>query len=360
MGKSTIQHRLFTCVRSKPEQALKTDATRVSAEGLDIEPPPAYPGDETSHQPSTPQKSTDVVNIIEKLDLAESTNEKPASTPSEHKGGPLSRPVVIPRVNPGSTFPFARAWAPELQHHGVPQSEWLSFLDSLNILTAPHPGVTAAQVVGVGVAFAPFEGADGIAALIEVGATGLTYYMAKAKCDKFIDHKNEEYFNPRGLHARIVSGKSLRRNLGLDKKDPLMAPLGEDTLDLTPQDRCLEYLKDRVCKLDFNIPEPEPETKTMARLASWRVKQQLKDTDKKAKAARKRSWKRFQKGKKLKECREEKSRVKRISWVIIQSIEDFEKDKALMEEEAKTKKSKEGGGRALFPTLASKKQTSPS
>ncbi|WYZ39201.1 hypothetical protein EsH8_III_001115 [Colletotrichum jinshuiense] len=276
---------------------------------------------------------------LEKLAQAESTTLPSAPVSNTHAGlPPLPKPVIVPRLDPGCTFPFARAWAPELERHDISQSEWVGFLDRLNILGKPHPGITVAQIMAIGVSFAPVDAAEGIAALIEAGAAGLTAYMARARCQKLIAMMNLEYFGPRGLRVRIVSGKEMRRNLGLQKGDALVAPLGEDTLDMTTQERCLEQLKGRVSELTFSVPGPAPETKAVARLAAWRVRTQLKKSDKAARRARKRAWKKFQQGKELKECKEEVSRVKRVSWVLLQNIEDAEADVIRAKEEAGGKK----------------------
>ncbi|KAF9871511.1 hypothetical protein CkaCkLH20_10922 [Colletotrichum karsti] len=350
---STPLSRLFKCSRTVPlSKSEYHDSSRGALdEHLEIQPPPAYPGDATSRPPFTEPKPTleDSSSDLQPSRASPSTNDPQPTAPDIKLDiEDPSKPVVIPRLNPGSTFPFARAWAPELERHDIPQSDWLGFLDRLNILSSPHPGITAAQVLGVGLAFAPFEGADGLAFLIELGAAGLAAHMAKTKCRDFLAQMNRDYFGPRGLHVRIVDGKELRRNLGLETKDPMMAPLGEETLDMTTQERCLAYLNGRVCELDFDVPDPDPQTKALARLAAWRVKLHVKDTDKKATKARRKAWKRFQKGKKLKECREEKSRVKRISWVLLQSIEDFERDKILVEEEKKVRKQSTSERRGLL------------
>jgi hypothetical protein len=68
---------------------------------------------------------------------------------------PLPKPVLIPRVNPGSDLPFARAWPPELVNHGITQADFVAFIDSLNIMCAPHAAIRILQLAALGMGLVP-------------------------------------------------------------------------------------------------------------------------------------------------------------------------------------------------------------
>jgi hypothetical protein len=133
---------------------------------------------------------------------------------------------------------------------------------------------------------------------------------------------NETYFHPRGLHVKVINTKKMIKMLGLDKKAPLVAPLSEDTLDLSAQDRCLLHLYSWACELQFDHLPPRPQTTALARLAQWKINYMVKEANKTAGRSRKKTWKRYQKDKKLKEDKGENRRAKNLSWIMVQNLHE--------------------------------------
>ena len=256
----------------------------------------------------------------------------------------LPKPVVMPRLDQGSSVPFARAWPPELADHAITQEDFVAFIDNLNIAISPNVAILV-----------PYDVAEGVGGALEaiatLGAIAVNYKRTK----DYLALTNEKYFHPRKLHVKIVNTKRLKTLLKLDKKDALLAPLTEDTLELSSQQRCLRYLSKYSCELSFDAPAPSPATTTLAKITAWQIKQKIRKADEAAKSARKRTWKRHQKGKKLQgrwESMGEKSRVRSLDWILVQNLQDWEARKAEKEVKKNEKKKKNQGGEGQTPAPA--------
>ncbi len=166
------------------------------------------------------------------------------------------------------------------------------------------------------------------------------HLIAHKRCKAYLARVNTAYFEPRGLHARIVGTKEVRRVLGVGKEDPLVAPLGRDTIDLTCQQRCLAGLEARGAAplVTEGLAVPGKETAVLARLAAWQVRQKLAESEKSAKRARKRAIKKMEKGKKVKkEGSGERYRLKMLGWLLIEDVAEYE---AYVEEKERAKREK--------------------
>ncbi|KAI1379740.1 hypothetical protein F4677DRAFT_407496 [Hypoxylon crocopeplum] len=298
------------------DSELPTPKITLAAERGDIQQSPT--------PPSLGQESE--VTETRTLDLA--TSYFPPISPDSALP-PLPKPVLIPRVNPGAQIPFARAWAPELANHGITREDLITFIDNLNIIIRPHVAIRMVRIVALAVGFIPYEGADGVASALEAMTMLATSAMSYKRSKTYLGLMNEKYFHPRKLHVKIISTKRMMKMFGLDKKDPLVAPLNEGTLDLSVQERCLRHLSKWACELSLDdIPPPSSQTNKLARIAAWEVRHKISKADRKAKRSRKRAWKKHLKGKDFKEGRAEKTRIKRLDWILIQNLDEWEAAKA--------------------------------
>jgi hypothetical protein len=267
------------------------------------------------------------------VSMALSAVPAPASLPR------LNQPALVPRVHPGATYPLARAWPPELACHGITRDEWLAFLDRINAISFPHPTVWVIEVAAMGVAYAPVDGADGISAALELLADATAFAIAKTRCNNFLQACNDGYFHPRGLHARIVANKAMRRALDLAKDDRLIAPLSEEVVNMSAQERCLAQMRLHSCDLDFDVPEQatdNTQAKVMGRIARWRVRSKVRKRDRLARRSRRRAWKKLQKGKGVwREGYTERHTAKALHWLIVQDLDDYERQKAEVAQEKK-------------------------
>ncbi|KAI1392355.1 uncharacterized protein F4822DRAFT_126394 [Hypoxylon trugodes] len=267
--------------------------------------------------------------------------------PSDTVFPPLPKPVLIPRVNPGPQIPFARARVPELANHAITQEDFITFIDNLNIVISPHPAIHVVEITALIIGCIPFQGADGVAAGLGLLAVIATFATTYKRCKKYLELMNENYFHPRKLHVKIIKSKRMMQMFNLEKKNPLVIPLSQDTLDLSSQERCLKYLSQWSCDLSFDdIPAPSPQTNMLRRMAAWEVRRKISEADKKAKSSRKRAWKKHLKGKQLKENSLEKNRIKSLDWILIQNLDEWEASKA--EKQAmKEKKKRESSWRTI-------------
>ncbi|KAI1114202.1 hypothetical protein F5Y14DRAFT_441420 [Nemania sp. NC0429] len=324
---STPQLPSTTAVSS--DESVPTDVSNTTSpiDGVDVEQTPA-PSDDVSPR----------VTESQLLDLA--TRNFPAVS-ADAVFPPLPKPVLVPRVHPGAAAPFLRAWAPELADHAVAKEDFVAFIDYLNIINTPHLAFRVMEVTGAAVGLVPYDVAEGVGGALEgiaiIGTIALNY---KRKKDYFA-LMNEKYFHPRKLHVKVIGTKRLKRLLGLDKKDPCLAPLTEETLELTSQDRCLRYLSQYTCELSFDVPAPSPATTTLAKITAWQIRHKVHKADRLAKAGRKRAWKRHQKGKNPQDRLNslgERTRVKSLDWILVQNLEEWEAQRAEKERKKEEKR----------------------
>ncbi|KAI1815607.1 hypothetical protein GGS20DRAFT_320571 [Poronia punctata] len=309
-------------VNSHAESCNESPSTPRSTEWVDDEP-----------KLSQPHVSERQVTDQAIIDLA--TSSFP-TVPANIELPRLTKPVLIPRVAPGSSVPFARAWAPALTELAVTKEDFVTFVDNMNTMITPHAAFRALQVAAIVVSFIPYDAAEGVGGALEaiaiLGAAAMNYKRVKG----YLSLMNENYFHPRGLHVKIVDTKRMKKMVGLDKKDHCLAPLTEQTLELSIQGRCLRYLSKYTCDLSFDVPAPSPATTTLAKITTWEIRHKIRQADKSARQSRKRTWKRYQKGKKLQgrwEGRGERQTVKSLDWLLIQDLDEWKAQK--MEKEAK-------------------------
>ncbi|KAI9163324.1 hypothetical protein HJFPF1_04930 [Paramyrothecium foliicola] len=264
---------------------------------------------------------------VEKLLLQHAAALFKAQGPVPDSLPPLPKPVIIPRLNTEIISPLVRAWPPELAHHAVTLESFIALIDNINILSNPPASAIFLQLASIGIGFIPFEGADGLAALAELAAIGVSYQLIVTRCNNFLKQANQEYFHPRKLHARLVNTKKMMRSLVIPTDDPLIAPLVEDTLNMTAHERCMKHLETYSSVLCYDVPPSSPQTKVLEKIAAWNVERQRKKFEKCSKRSRKRAWKKYQAGKELKrEGKQEKSRAKKLQWLLIQNLEDFQRE----------------------------------
>ncbi|KAI3326963.1 hypothetical protein HD806DRAFT_378876 [Xylariaceae sp. AK1471] len=243
----------------------------------------------------------------------------------------LPKPVLIPRLDQGRAAPFARAWAPELAEHAIEKEDFVAFIDNLNIIISPHVAIRVLQVAAFAVGLVPYDVAEGVGGALEAIAILSAVAVNYKRTKDYLLLMNDKYFHPRKLHVKIIGTKRLKKLFKLDKKDPCLAPLTEQTLELTIKERCLQYLSQYICEVSFDVPAPSPATTTLAKIAAWEIRHKIHKADKKAKWGRKRAWKRHQKGKKLQERWEgwgERQWVKSLGWILVQDFEEWEAQKA--------------------------------
>ncbi|KAI1181144.1 hypothetical protein F4777DRAFT_3945 [Nemania sp. FL0916] len=292
--------------------------------------------------PTSPTNSELDITESRILDLA-TASFPPISEDAELP--PLPKPVVVPRINPGRAIPFARVWVPELANHGITQEDFVAFIDNLNIIITPHLAFRLLQVASFAVGMVPYDVAEGVGGALGAIATIGTFATNYKRTKDYLALMNEKYFHPRKLHMKVTGTKRLKKLLRLDKKDPCLAPLTEQTLELSAQERCLQYLSQYSCELSFDVPAPSPATVILAKMTAWEIKHKVAKADRAARWGRKRAWKRHQKGKPPQDRltgRGERLRVRTLDWIIVQNIEEWKAQKAEKEAKKEAKRARQG------------------
>jgi hypothetical protein len=131
--------------------------------------------------------------------------------------------------------PFIRAYANILAQYSMSQESFLAFLDELNINQIGHISFQYIRQAGTAIHLAGHLDPTGITKLVgssvklTASLSELAYVKGPfSKKNLFLNRANKDVFNPRGLKVCILSGKELRKLLGMDIKFPLCAPLMTD------------------------------------------------------------------------------------------------------------------------------------
>jgi hypothetical protein len=238
---------------------------------------------------------------------------------------PLPLPILIPRVHPDSTMPFARAWAPELAQHGFTQEEFLTFIDNLNLVTSPAAVFQLFKLASIGVGSVPHEWGQATGTALGLIASVGTQAVSYARQKTYLKDANERCFAPRGLHVQVVGTRRMRKLLGIGKNDPLTVPLSQDTLTQTPLQQYMVALEGWVCDITFEVPRPAEPTTLLARLSSWQVRAQLRKAEKESRKERQRAWKSNTTGKgKIYKIVMwgQKVKVSRLAWILIKNLSE--------------------------------------
>ncbi|KAI9740039.1 MAG: hypothetical protein M1818_004790 [Claussenomyces sp. TS43310] len=220
----------------------------------------------------------------------------------------LQRPILIPAVLPGIQSSFTRAWAPELSNHGIDKSDFLQFIDHLNVCKAASPPLQVLSLAGTILGFTPIPFAFAISTATSAAAAGGEFAVARVRLGRYLTRINKEYFVPRGLLARIVKQKDIPQITGQSAGAPLLAPVPDGVLsdpESVPslRDRRLQALGGHIERLHLeDLPASSEErniidkmsAKMVARKADRNAKKSKKNAikaredleDEKAKAAK--------------------------------------------------------------------------
>lgn len=118
---------------------------------------------------------------------------------------------------------------------------------------------------------------------------------------------NEHFFAPRHLKAALCTTEALYKILGLlPQEDPdssrglpkipflsrgslssiKLSPTDSSTQPMTIQERRLKTIEPYIATLNFDVPQPEPQTTVLRKLCAWQVKRDAKMAEKRGLKAR--------------------------------------------------------------------------
>ncbi|KAI9846930.1 MAG: hypothetical protein M1838_001093 [Thelocarpon superellum] len=189
---------------------------------------------------------------------------------------PLRRPIAIPQVTGGIGQPYIRAWAPELESHGISEKEFVEFVDNLNVVTTSNPPLQVLDLVGGVIGFVPYHWAMIAGIAIQATAKLGKAAVSKGRTEMYMTKVNTAFFAPRRLQARIASGDAMAAALHLPPSMPLLAPLTQQNIHMTSQERVIAAVQPYMSFVTLNVPPPTSQTTMLAKMSAKQVEIQTK------------------------------------------------------------------------------------
>lgn len=265
------------------------------------------------------------------------TTPSPFINPSSHRHS-FIKPIAIPQTTPSTLISgptsFLRAYPPILTHYSITPSQFLAFLDSLNVAQAPSPPVQAVQLVGTGIGFVPHHWAQlasmGIGATAGVGGAAVSATRVKL----FLKEANEGFFAEKGLRVRIVGDEELCGSvLGRSGSGTILGDVDVQRGVVTVVERRFAVLSGSVAELVIKgLPAMAAPGNVVDKLSG----KQLQAKSKKEREKReKEAWKRSERmrdegakrGKGKKESKKQREReekdvksVGRLKWLVVEQL----------------------------------------
>lgn len=189
--------------------------------------------------------------------------------------------VAIPQISNGIGVPYSRAYSPALQDHSISMSEFVEFIDNLNIVSTGSPPLKVIDAVGGILGVVPihwFALAGGLTqALAKVG----TAAVSKVRADRYMKRVNEEFFGPRRLRAEIVTVEALGAVLELTKEQIAVQRLEGEDLGVGVLERRMRAVGPYISPTSFDVPSPVAATTVLEKWCERQVRMDLAKREKK-------------------------------------------------------------------------------
>lgn len=196
-----------------------------------------------------------------------------------HRGTSITKySVEVSKSIKGAFFsPFARAYIPELDAHGISCNDFVAYIDGLNEAFVAHPVFQGLGIVGgvlqmaYGVQPAQYAGMG-----LQVAAGLASAATSYARTRAYIKATNKDLFHPAGLHVNVLTTKKMLAKVGYPEEKMQLPPLNtSDDLIIQPgmkrkeaakaaaeqaseqndpRMRRLEALKGYVTPFNLNVP----------------------------------------------------------------------------------------------------------
>ena len=193
----------------------------------------------------------------------------------------LTPPVAIPQVIPGRGQPFARAWAPSLASHRITKTDFLAFIDGLNIVSTANPPLQVLNLAGGVIGMVPYHWAAIAGLAIQATARLGTAAVSKGRTEIYMKEVNERFFAPRKLKVAIASRDAVAQVARLPGNTPVLAPLTRETMNMRLNERSLETMRGYIAELDFDVPPVAEQTTILAKMSAKQIERQGKKNERK-------------------------------------------------------------------------------
>ncbi|KFY42437.1 hypothetical protein V495_04522 [Pseudogymnoascus sp. VKM F-4514 (FW-929)] len=193
----------------------------------------------------------------------------------------LESPIAIPQTTHGMGKSFLRAWAPILQYNDISVSDFIAFIDNLNVVSTASPPLQVLDLAGGFVGMVPHHWAQIAGFVIQGTAKIGTGLVSKGRTEVYMQEVNEKLFKPRGLKASLASTEAMRTLLRIPADRPTLAPPTPPTMTLSTAERALIGADPYNATLDLDVPPPGEQTTMLAKLSAKQVMAQEKKNQKK-------------------------------------------------------------------------------
>ncbi|PVH85152.1 hypothetical protein DL98DRAFT_359312, partial [Cadophora sp. DSE1049] len=203
------------------------------------------------------------------------------STPS-----PIPKPIAIPQTTSGTGEPFLRAYAPTLQFKNISKTDFIAFIDNLNVVATSNPPLQVLDLAGGLLGMIPYHWAQLAGGIVQATAKVSVAAVSKGRTELYMREANKQLFNPRGLKASIASSAATREILRVPPGVPQLSPLSEDTFYMSTAERAFHVVASYAASLDLDIPAPAEQTAALAKLSERQIASREKRNHKKLLKAR--------------------------------------------------------------------------
>lgn len=215
--------------------------------------------------------------------------------PREHSNGTssinptyspkTSLPIAIPQMSKGKGVPFQRLYAPALREYGSSEEEFITFIDTLNVVSAASPPFKVLDLAGGIVGMVPHHWAVAASNAMRLAAMGGTAIVSKSRTDTFLSESNRNLFGPRKLRVRLITTEALLVTINFPRERRMILPL-DVNLPLTQQPsfhvRLLQGLQGYVSDTTpTNLPARIADVNFLDKLSADQVTRDIKKIDQK-------------------------------------------------------------------------------
>lgn len=174
---------------------------------------------------------------------------RPANVPSA-----LSKPVVVPQTVAGAGQAFVRCWSPAPDPYNITESDFLEFIDNLNIVATASPPLQILDLVGGVLGMVPSHIVQLVAFGVQTFAKLGTVVVSKSRTEIYMKAVNRDFFAPRGLKATIASRDAMAILLRLPDSVGRLTPITAEIMDCSMLERRLEGKKPYMSELRSTLP----------------------------------------------------------------------------------------------------------
>ncbi|PVH78895.1 hypothetical protein DL98DRAFT_381553, partial [Cadophora sp. DSE1049] len=181
---------------------------------------------------------------------------------------PLTKPIVLPQIRKGRTQAFFRAWAPGLQSKGITQSDFLSFIDNLNVVATKSPPLQIVDLAGGIIALVPHAWFNVAGLAVSISAKLGAAAVSKGRTELYLREVNKKLFGPRGLKVSIASTLATREILKVPGSLPKLASLSDETFYINTAERALRAVAPYSAHLELDVPPPTEQSTMLAKVSA--------------------------------------------------------------------------------------------